>query len=214
MSCCLQNASSSGTRAMEPSSFITSQMTAAGFRPARRARSIPPSVWPARTRTPPSRARRGNTWPGRARSLALALSAIATRIVCGAVGGADARADPLGRIDADRKRRSEAGRVVDGLRVQPQRVASLRGHRQADQTPAESRHEVDDLRRDLLRRTDQIPLIFTVFRIHQDDHLALPEVFQHRRDVAELLRCIFFLHTAPIALQMVLPDIRLPTIIS
>ena len=61
------------------------------------------------------------------------------------------------------------------------------GHRQADQPPAEFRHEVDDLRRNLLGRADQIPLIFAVFRIHQDDHLALPEVLKHLRNFTELL---------------------------
>jgi len=36
---------------MLPSSRMTSQMTAAGFQPASRARSTLPSVWPARSRT-------------------------------------------------------------------------------------------------------------------------------------------------------------------
>ena len=40
-------------------SFIISQMTAAGPVLARRQRSTEASVWPARTSTPPSRARRG-----------------------------------------------------------------------------------------------------------------------------------------------------------
>ena len=55
-------------RAIVPSAFIISQRTAAGLRPARRARSIDASVWPARTSTPPASARSGNMWPGRARS--------------------------------------------------------------------------------------------------------------------------------------------------
>ena len=37
---------------------------ARGFSPARRATSTAASVWPARTRTPPVRARNGKTWPG------------------------------------------------------------------------------------------------------------------------------------------------------
>jgi len=59
-----QNASSWGTRAMVPSSFITSQITPEASSPAMRARSTEASVCPARTSTPPSRARRGKTWPG------------------------------------------------------------------------------------------------------------------------------------------------------
>ena len=49
---------------MVPSSFMTSQITAAGCRPARRARSTPASVWPARSSTPPDAAMSGKMWPG------------------------------------------------------------------------------------------------------------------------------------------------------
>ncbi len=59
--CFLANLVSSGTRAIVPSSFMISQMTPAGYRPAMRARSTAASVCPARTITPPSRARSGNT---------------------------------------------------------------------------------------------------------------------------------------------------------
>ena len=105
----------------------------------------------------------------------------------GAVGGADAGADALGRIDADGERRAEASGVFQRLRIQAQRVASLRRQRQTDQAPAEFRHEVDQLRRNLFGRADQIPLIFPVFRIHQNYHLALPEVLKHLRNFTELL---------------------------
>jgi len=50
-----------GRRAAVPSSFNTSQITPAGLRPARRARSTAVSVWPTRCSTPPSRARNGKT---------------------------------------------------------------------------------------------------------------------------------------------------------
>ena len=59
---------SCGTRAIVPSSFMISQITPAGYKPAMRARSTAASVCPARTITPPVRARSGNVWPGRARS--------------------------------------------------------------------------------------------------------------------------------------------------
>ena len=68
-------------RAISPSSRMISQMTAAGSRPARRARSTEPSVWPERTSTPPRRARSGKTWPGVTRSSGPASRATATRIV-------------------------------------------------------------------------------------------------------------------------------------
>ena len=43
---------------------MISQITPAGFSPARRAMSTVASVCPARIRLPPSRATRGKTWPG------------------------------------------------------------------------------------------------------------------------------------------------------
>ena len=52
---------SSGRRAMVPSSFMISQITPEGCSPARRLMSTAASVWPARTSTPPLRARSGKT---------------------------------------------------------------------------------------------------------------------------------------------------------
>ncbi len=66
---------------MVPSSFMTSQMTPAGTRPASRARSTDPSVWPTRSRTPPGDALSGKTWPGVTRSSDLASGDTAARIV-------------------------------------------------------------------------------------------------------------------------------------
>ena len=66
---------------MVPSSFMISQITPAGVSPAMRARSTAASVWPARTSTPPSRARSGKMWPGRARSDGLVFGLIAARTV-------------------------------------------------------------------------------------------------------------------------------------
>src|SRR6185503_17511274 len=61
--------------------FMISQMTPAGYRPAMRARSTAASVWPARTITPPSRERNGETCPGRARSAGRVLGLIAASTV-------------------------------------------------------------------------------------------------------------------------------------
>ncbi|MNY34386.1 hypothetical protein D3C86_1687230 [compost metagenome] len=78
--CRRANTSRSGRRAMVPSSFITSTITEAGVKPARRAKSQPASVCPARVSTPPSRARNGKMWPGCTMSAALApwATAVAT----------------------------------------------------------------------------------------------------------------------------------------
>ena len=75
--CCSANFSNSGRRAIEPSSFMISQITAAGSRPARRARSQPASVWPARIKTPPGRACTGKICPGCTKSLGFAFAATA-----------------------------------------------------------------------------------------------------------------------------------------
>src|SRR3954464_3331358 len=71
----------SGRRAIEPSSRMISHSTAAGVRPASRARSQQASVWPARTNTPPGCAISGNTWPGWTMSSGRALSEAATLTV-------------------------------------------------------------------------------------------------------------------------------------
>ena len=69
MPCSAQNSCRSGSRAMVPSSFMISQITAEGVQPASAARSQPASVWPARMSTPPSTACSGKIWPGCTRSL-------------------------------------------------------------------------------------------------------------------------------------------------
>ncbi len=79
--CSRAKRSSSGRRAIVPSSFSTSTITAAGSKPASRARSQPASVWPARVSTPPGRAISGNTWPGWRRSSGRASVATAARTV-------------------------------------------------------------------------------------------------------------------------------------
>jgi hypothetical protein len=75
------NSSSCGRRAIVPSSFMISQMTAEGLSPAMRARSTDASVCPGRTSTPPFLARRGKTCPGRARSCGRVLESTAVRMV-------------------------------------------------------------------------------------------------------------------------------------
>ena len=53
---------------MDPSSFIISQITPAGFSPAIAAKSTDASVCPALIKTPPSFATSGNICPGRVKS--------------------------------------------------------------------------------------------------------------------------------------------------
>ena len=63
---------------MLPSSFMISQITAAGVRPANCVRSQPASVWPARISTPPGWATTGKIWPGCTMSAARASAREAT----------------------------------------------------------------------------------------------------------------------------------------
>src|SRR4051812_47146084 len=80
--CLKQYAARSSARAIVPSSFWTSQITPAGMRPARRARSIEASVWPVRSSTPPAFALSGCTWPPTTMSSLLLSGSMATCIVC------------------------------------------------------------------------------------------------------------------------------------
>ncbi len=77
----VQYPSRSGTRAIVPSSFMISQITPDGLRPARRARSTAASVCPVRSSTPPSLALSGKTWPGWTRSRGIEFGSMATWIV-------------------------------------------------------------------------------------------------------------------------------------
>src|SRR5882672_8081156 len=70
--CFAANSTRSGSRAISPSSFNTSQITAAGVSPASCARSHPASVCPARTSTPPFCAISGKMCPGCTMSSGLA----------------------------------------------------------------------------------------------------------------------------------------------
>src|ERR1700722_18574391 len=136
-----QNSIRSGTRAMVPSSFMISQMMPAGTMPARRARSTEASVWPARTRTPPLRARRGNMWPGRARSVGRALGSMATLmgwVVGGASGG-----HALARIDRFAEGGAVLRSVFGGHGTDAEMIETLLGHGETDKAASELGHEVD-----------------------------------------------------------------------
>ncbi len=111
MSCSRQNSVSSGTRAMVPSSFMISQITPAGTSPARRARSTEASVCPARTSTPPLRARSGKMCPGRARSLGRVAGIDGDLDGVRAIVGRDAGGDAVPGVD----RFGEGGAEVRGV---------------------------------------------------------------------------------------------------
>ena len=69
------------------------------------------------------------------------------------------------------------GHIVQGhVDGRGQFVATLLGERQANQAAGVARHEVDDLGRDLLRRTHEIAFVFTIFVVDDDDQAAVADL--------------------------------------
>ena len=170
--CSLANSISSGRRAMVPSSFMISQITEDGSRPAMPARSQPASVWPARTSTPPSRAVIGKTWPGCTMSSAVVALGDGDLDGARAVGGGNAGGDALGSFDGNREGGAVLGLVVARHLDQAELLAARFGQGQADQAAAMLGHEVDGFRRHVLGGHDEVALVFAVLFVDQDDHAA------------------------------------------
>ena len=123
---------------MVPSSFMISQMTPAGMRPAMRARSTEASVWPARTSTPPLRARSGKDVAGTREVGSGAGGVDGDADGVGAVGGGDAGGDALAGLDGLGKGGAEARGVLLRHRRQAQVVGALFGEGEADEAAAEA----------------------------------------------------------------------------
>ena len=176
----------SGTRAIVPSSLLISQITPAGMSPARRARSTAASVWPARSSTPPGRARRGNTWPGLTMSSGPASGSIATMIVRERSGAEMPVVMPwrasIGSVNAVACGASL--RFTTGFRPSwSQRAAR---ERQADQPAPVGRHEVDGLGRGELRRHDEVALVLAVLGVEDHDHPAGADLLDRLGDGGEV----------------------------
>ena len=150
--------------------LMISQMTPAGVSPASRARSTAASVWPARTSTPPSRARSGNTWPGRSRSCGRRVRIDRRQHRRRAIGGRDAGAGLAARVDGHAHRRLAQRRVDRHLERDLERVEPLGRHRQADQAAAVRHHEVDDVRRDLLGGNREVAFVLAILVVDDDHH--------------------------------------------
>ena len=170
---------------MVPSSFMISQTTPAGARPARRARSTAASVWPERWRTPPVRARSGKTWPGWTRSWAVDVGSIATWIVWARSCGRDPGGDALPRLDRDGERGAEGRLVLVGHLTQAELLAALRREAEADQPAAVGRHEVDRLGRDELRGDREVALVLAVLVVDDDDEPARADLLDRLLDGRE-----------------------------
>ncbi len=170
---------------MVPSSFMISQMTPAGMRPAMRARSTEASVWPARTRTPPLRARRGKTWPGRARSWGDGVGADGDLDGVGAVGCRDAGGDAFAGFDGLGEGGAEAGGVVLGHGTEAHVVGALFGEGEADEAAAEAGHEVDGFGGAELGGDGEVAFVLAVLVVDEDDHATGLELVEGFGDVDE-----------------------------
>ena len=127
-----------------------------------RDRSTLASVWPARTRTPPLRARFGIDRRENGD---------------GAVGGADAGGDADFRIDGFREGRAMDARVDQRHEREMEFIAALLGEGEADQAAAELGHEIDSFGRDFFGGHGEVAFVFAVFVVDQDDHAALANFF-------------------------------------
>ena len=186
--CWLLNSTRSGSRAIEPSSFIISQMTPAGCSPASRARSTLASVCPARRRTPPSFARSGKMWPGCTRSIG------ADRVRQHAdrprtVGRADAGRDSLRGIHRDREVCPVRLAVFPSHAFQAEHIGALLRDRRADETAPVRRHEIDRRGRHLFRSHHEVALVLPIRVVRHDYHTPRADVSDGVLNGVELGGC-------------------------
>ena len=90
----------------------------------------------------------------------------------------DSGAGRAARGDRSREGGAERRLVVADHHAQAELLNALGGHRQANQSAAELRHEVDRLGRGLFRRHAEVALVLAIFVIHQDDHAAAAGLFE------------------------------------
>ncbi len=157
-------------RAISPSSRMISQITPEGFSPAIRARSTEASVCPARTSTPPLRARSGKTWPGRAKIADRWPSVDGRANGVRPVSGGDAGRHAFARLNRLGKRRAKARGVLLRHGKEAQMIGALLGQREADQPAAVAGHEVDGLRRHVLGGQGQVALVLAVLVVDHNHH--------------------------------------------
>ncbi len=158
---------------MVPSSFMISQITPEGLRPARRAMSTAASVWPVRTSTPPSRAISGNTWPGVTMSSGPLLGSMAAATVRARSGAEMPVVTPsrasIETVKAVWSREAFCCAISGSFKL----LDPLARQRQADQAAAVLGHEVDRRGRRHLRRDDEVALVLAAFVVDQDEHPAV-----------------------------------------
>ncbi len=111
-----------------------------------------------------------------------------------AVGSGNAGGHAFSGFDGNSELGAETRTVARRHQRQFQGFATLAGHRHADEATGITRHEVDVLGLDALGGHDQIAFVLAIFVIHEDDHLALADVFNQFFDAIER-------HSAPPSIQ-------------
>ena len=164
---------------------MISQITPAGLRPARRARSTAASVWPVRSSTPPGLAFSGKTCPGCTRSRGRGARVDRDLDRARAVVRGDAGRDALARLDRDREGGLERRLVLRRHQVEAELVAAVRREREADQPAPLLGHEVDRLGRRELGGHREVALVLAVLVVADDDHLARADVLDRLLDGRE-----------------------------
>ena len=172
MSCSLAKASSSGRRAMWPLSPITSQMTAAGDRPARRTRSIAPSVMAIPDKHSAIGRPQRKDMAGRHDGAGLYVGGGCDADRMRPVVGRNAGGDAVARLDGDGEGGGAAGAVHRHHWVEAEPVDLLAGERQADQPAGLPGHESDGLRCGELGGDHEVALVLSVLVIDEQDHAA------------------------------------------
>jgi len=94
----------------------------------------------------------------------------------GPVMGGDAGSDALGSLDGDGEGGTVDGLVVPGHLGQAEQAGPGLGDGEADEATAKLGHEVDGFGGDVFSGEDQVPFIFPILFVHQDNHLASTHV--------------------------------------
>ncbi|KAF1053240.1 MAG: hypothetical protein GAK43_01527 [Stenotrophomonas maltophilia] len=103
----------------------------------------------------------------------------------GAVGGGDTGGHAFGGLDGNGELGAEARAIALHHQRQAQALATLTGHGHAHQTTGVLDHEIDVFGAGALGGHDQVAFVLAVFVIHEDDHLALTDVFYQFFDRVE-----------------------------
>ena len=169
--CSSANASSSGMRAMVPSSFMISQITAGGLQPCQ-ARQVHRSLGLAGAHEhPPGLRPQGEDMSGADEILGPGIRGDGRQDGRCPVGGGNTGRHAVARIDRDGKGRAEGRGILLHHHGEFRAIHLLLAQGEADEPPAVRGHEVDGLGGDQLGRHGQIAFVLPVLVVHEDDHL-------------------------------------------